>query len=80
MDEYLSVIKLFACSYAPQEYRKCDGSLMNISENLPLFSLIGTKFGGDGINTFALPNLERASPHSELVYAICVQGLYPLRD
>ena len=35
----------------------CDGALLSISENSALFSILGTTYGGDGISTFALPDL-----------------------
>lgn len=44
-------------NFAPQNYHYCDGSLMSIPQNTALFSLLGTSFGGDGQNTFALPDL-----------------------
>jgi microcystin-dependent protein len=44
-------------NFAPDEWAFCDGSLLSISQNTTLFNLIGTTYGGDGQNTFALPNL-----------------------
>ena len=44
-------------NFAPVGWAMCDGSLLPISENAPLFSLIGTAFGGNGTTTFALPDL-----------------------
>lgn len=61
-DPYLGEVFLFAGSYAPVGYAKCDGSLLPISENDALFTLIGTTYGGDGETTFALPDLRGRVP------------------
>lgn len=57
MDEYLGIVKLFAGTYAPRGWAFCDGRLIAISQNSALFSLLGTQYGGDGIQTFGLPDL-----------------------
>lgn len=57
MDEYMGIVKLFAGNFAPRGWMFCDGSLLSIAQNTALFSLLGTTYGGDGISTFALPNL-----------------------
>ena len=44
-------------NFAPQGWALCDGSLLPISQNSALFSLIGTYYGGDGVTTFGLPDL-----------------------
>jgi len=81
MDEYLGVIKYFATTYAPQGWRVCDGAILAISTNSALFSLLGTMYGGDGVKTFALPNLpQRLMNVGECGYAICVAGVYPPRQ
>jgi microcystin-dependent protein len=54
---FIGQIKLFAGTFAPLGWSFCNGSLMQISQNDALFALIGTTYGGDGINTFALPDL-----------------------
>ena len=59
---YIGEIRLFAGNYAPQGWALCDGSLLSISHNDALFSVIGTTFGGDGIDTFALPDLRGRVP------------------
>ncbi len=53
-----------------------DGRLLPISLNTAVFSLMGTTFGGDGITTFALPDLRAFAPNG-LQYSICVEGIYP---
>jgi microcystin-dependent protein len=62
MDEYMGMIKLFAGSYAPEGYLVCDGSLLSIPQYNALFSILGKTYGGDGINTFALPDLRGRVP------------------
>lgn len=49
-------------NFAPVGWHLCDGSLMSISNNDALFTLIGTTYGGDGQTTFALPNLQSRVP------------------
>ncbi|MDB5516181.1 MAG: phage tail protein [Tardiphaga sp.] len=59
---YLSEIRMMAFPYPPQGWALCNGQTMAISQNSALFSLIGTYFGGDGISTFKLPNLQGMVP------------------
>jgi microcystin-dependent protein len=57
MDPLLGEIRLFAASFAPRGFLPCDGRTLPISEHTALFSVLGTRFGGDGATTFALPDL-----------------------
>jgi microcystin-dependent protein len=59
---YIGEIRMFAGSFAPAGWAMCDGQLIPISENDALFTLIGTTYGGDGQETFALPNLQSRIP------------------
>jgi microcystin-dependent protein len=59
---FVGEIRIFGGNYAPFGWAFCDGRLIPISENQALYSLIGTTFGGDGINTFALPDLRGRLP------------------
>jgi microcystin-dependent protein len=52
-----------------------DGQLLPISQYQPLFSLIGTTYGGNGTTNFALPNLGSVAPN-HMTYTICVNGQY----
>lgn len=63
-DPYIGEIRMFAGTYAPDGWEFCDGQLLPISENDALFSLIGTRYGGDGRSTFALPDLRGRIPIS----------------
>lgn len=53
---------MFAGSFNPNGWALCNGQLMSIAQNSALFSLLGTYYGGDGISTFALPNLQGRMP------------------
>ena len=59
---YIGEIRMFAGSFAPAGWAFCDGRLVAISENETLFNLIGTIYGGDGQQTFALPDLRGRAP------------------
>lgn len=61
-DPYIGEIRLFAGNFAPSGWAMCNGQQLSISENSTLFSLIGTTFGGDGQQTFALPDLQGRVP------------------
>lgn len=63
-DQYIGEIRIFAGNFAPRGWALCNGQLMPIAQNTALFSLLGTRYGGDGKTTFALPNLQgRAAMH-----------------
>lgn len=62
MDPYVGEIKMFAGTYAPVNWAICDGSLMSISENQVLYTLLGTTYGGDGVSTFGIPDLRGRAP------------------
>jgi microcystin-dependent protein len=59
---YVGEIRLFAGNFAPVGWMFCDGSLLQISQYDVLFNLIGTTYGGDGLQTFALPDLRSRVP------------------
>ena len=54
---FVGEIRLFAGNFAPAGWAFCDGQVQSIAENVTLFSLIGTTYGGDGQTTFNLPDL-----------------------
>ena len=62
MDQILGSIALFGFGFVPRGWAACDGSSLSISQNSALFSLLGTTYGGDGVNTFALPDLRGRIP------------------
>lgn len=61
-DPYLGEIRMFAGPFAPAGFAFADGQLLLISQNDALFALYGTTYGGDGITTFALPDLRGRAP------------------
>jgi len=54
---YIGQVAQFAGNFAPQGFAFADGQLLSIAQNTALFSLIGTTYGGNGVTTFALPDL-----------------------
>lgn len=62
MAAYIGEIRMFAGTYAPDGWAFCQGQPLNISEYDTLFVLIGTTYGGDGQETFNLPNLASRIP------------------
>ena len=61
-DPYLGEIRIFAGSFAPEGWADCNGQLLSIGQNNALYSLIGTTYGGDGKDTFGLPDLQGRIP------------------
>ena len=59
---FIGEIRMFGGSFAPAGWAFCNGQLMPISENDALFTLIGTTYGGDGQETFGLPDLQGRIP------------------
>lgn len=62
MQSYIGQIMLFAFPRVPDGWAACDGSLQSISQNPTLYQLLGTTYGGDGVNTFGLPDLRGRVP------------------
>jgi len=61
-EPFLGEIRLMSFAFAPKGWSMCNGQLLPINQNQALFSLLGTTYGGNGINTFALPNLQYQVP------------------
>ena len=59
---YLGEIRMFAGNFAPRSWSLCDGQVLPIANNQSLFSILGTRFGGDGRTSFALPDLRGRVP------------------
>jgi microcystin-dependent protein len=62
MEPILGEIRMFAGDYAPVGWALCDGRLLKIYEYDMLFALLDTTYGGDGIETFGLPDLRGRAP------------------
>jgi microcystin-dependent protein len=61
-DNYLGEIRLFAFGYAPTGWVACDGSLLSVTANTALYSLLGIQYGGDGKVNFGVPDLRGRAP------------------
>lgn len=61
-ETYLGEISLGGWNFAPRGFAFCNGQLLAIASNTALFSLLGTNFGGDGQQTFGLPDLRGRTP------------------
>ena len=61
-EPYVGEIRMFGGNFPPNGWMFCEGQTLPISENETLFQLIGTTYGGDGQETFNLPNLASRSP------------------
>ena len=59
---YVGEIRMFGGNFPPRGWLFCEGQLLDISLNETLFQLIGTTYGGDGLTTFALPDLRGRLP------------------
>jgi len=59
---YLGEIRAVGFNFAPYGWAFCNGQTLQISQNDALYSLLGTTYGGDGVNTFNLPNLQGRVP------------------
>jgi microcystin-dependent protein len=59
---YIGEIRMFGGNFAPRGWAFCNGQIMPIAENDALFALIQTTYGGDGQETFALPDLRGRVP------------------
>jgi microcystin-dependent protein len=61
-EPFLSEIRIFSFVFAPKGWALCNGQLLPINQNQPLFSLLGTRYGGNGQTNFALPDLRARVP------------------
>jgi microcystin-dependent protein len=55
--QFVGEVRLFPYNFAPKTWAYCAGQLLSIQQNAALFSLLGTQYGGNGVQTFALPDL-----------------------
>jgi len=72
-------------NYAPRGWAVCDGQLLSMQHHQARFSLLGTRYGGDGRSNFALPNMTGSKAITDacgapLTWLICTgSGIYPVR-
>ena len=80
MMDMVGVVRIFPFGYAPVGYIPCDGRKLTIETNVLLYSVLGTKFGGDEAEGyFCAPDLRRNISDSDQYYYICSDGEYPTR-
>jgi microcystin-dependent protein len=74
-DPFIVEIRMFGGNFAPIGWLLCQGQTLPISGFEPLFTLIGTTYGGDGVNTFVLPDLRSRLPvHQASTYPLGAVG------
>ncbi len=94
MDEFLGTISQFGFNFPIRGWYVCHGQLLSVNSNQALFALLGTTYGGNGVTTFALPDLRKkdasgnyyvqgeimpdGTPYIESY--ICTQGIFPPRQ
>ena len=61
-DPFIGQVQMWGCNFAPYGFSFCNGATIQIGQDTALFSIIGTLYGGDGRNTFQLPNLQGRVP------------------
>ena len=61
-EPFLGEVKIISFNFPPKGWAFCNGQLLPINQNQALFSILGTTYGGDGRQTFALPNLQGHTP------------------
>ena len=82
MEPYVGQIMMFGGDFTPRGWAKCDGTLLSVSANQTLFSVIGARYGGNGRTDFALPDFRglQTDEKQPINYVIAVTGNYPARD
>ncbi len=89
MEIFLGMVMWFTGAFAPMGFVEANGQCLPVNNNQALYSVMGTKYGGDGRNNFCLPDLRPMDPKAPGVKAldwnngpralIATQGLYPSR-
>ena len=79
MEYILGTIVLYAYTFEPYGWYKCDGRSLPTSGNEALYSLIGNAYGGNE-NNFNLPNMLGLEPRPYMNFYICNNGMYPTRS
>jgi microcystin-dependent protein len=72
---FVGEIRVVGFNYAPPGWAQCNGQLLSVNDYTALFTLISTTYGGDGMQTFALPNLQSRVP---IHTGTAAGGTYPL--
>jgi microcystin-dependent protein len=61
-EQYLGEVRLVGFNFCPTQWLPANGQILNIAQYTALFALYGTTYGGDGVRTFAIPNLQGRAP------------------
>ena len=61
-EPFIGEIQIVSFNFAPKGWALCNGQLLPINQNQPLFALLGTTYGGNGTTNFALPDLRGRVP------------------
>lgn len=61
-EPFLAETRIMSFNFAPKGWAMCNGQFLPINQNQGLFALLGTTFGGNGMTTFALPDLRGRTP------------------
>jgi microcystin-dependent protein len=88
MEGYTGEVRQFAGTFCPRNWAFCAGQTIKIQNNAALFSIIGTAYGGDGMQTFQLPDMRYDDNGRKVygweigkpVYMICMYGIFPDRE
>jgi microcystin-dependent protein len=64
-EPFIGEIQLFGFSYPPYGWASCNGATLAIRQNTALYSLLGAQYGGDGVNTFQLPNFTNRAANNQ---------------
>ncbi|MDG3442897.1 phage tail protein [Nitrospirillum amazonense] len=62
MEPFVGEIRIFTWNWAPKGWALCNGALLNLQQNIALYSLIGVYYGGNGTSNFNLPDLRGRTP------------------
>jgi len=79
MENFVGQITLMPAGSTLRSWVPCDGRKLPINQNQTLFTLLGTRFGGDGRTNFAVPDLQSKSPLQGLAFFIATSGVFPPR-
>lgn len=77
---FIGQIELFPSDFNSVGWIPCNGCVIPIKQNIPLFSLIGNKFGGDGAFNFAVPDFSGVPKDLGKSYYIAALGIYPVKE
>jgi microcystin-dependent protein len=82
VDPFVAQVQTFAFNFCPKGWAAMNGQLLPISQNTALFSLIGTRYGGDGRVTFALPvgKPVYSATGEPMLQCIALQGIFPSQN